>query len=318
MGGCIFINYEDVLLSPEISWDAVTTGIKMPQTLYKFQSFIKADGTDNLHWSGNMEGQFHMSLGCEFEDRNDCKPYFSKNSVLNYIDNFLRSLNVDYNTRDVILKGLMQILTDAYFNSVISNYQNKIRIGCFTDSSDNEKMWEKYAYDKTGYCIEYDTSKNKLFQLSTLPILYCIHSYDCSFTLASSLILESNRVGKNQTLEDNLEFFKPIYEKILKTAYIPLFIKQKRYWEFEREYRMFLLSHRNTRDGMLEASKYLDDNYNLDLANAVNAIYLGENFTTLTNSSEILKKVICICKNKKIGLFQKTKKNGKIENVNIL
>ena len=80
---------------------------------------------------------------------------------------------------------------------------------------------------------------------------------------------------------------------------------------------MFLLPHRNTRDGMLKASKYLDNNYNIDLANAVNAIYLGENFTTLANSSEILKKVICICKIKKIGLFQKTTKNGKLENVNI-
>ena len=65
---------------------------------------------------------------------------------------------------------------------------------------------------------------------------------------------------------------------------------------------------------MLEASKYLDNNYNLDLANAVNAIYLGENFTTLANFSEILEKVICICKIKKIKLFQKTIKNGKIEN----
>lgn len=311
------MNYKDALLSPDISWNAVTAGIQMPKTLYKYQSFIKEDGTANSHWGGNMEGQFHMSLGCEFEDRNDCKPYFSKDFVLNYINDFLRSFNADCNLREAMLKQLIQTLTDSYFNSIISNYQNKIRIGCFTDSSDNEKMWKKYACDRTGYCIEYDTSKSKLFQLSTLPILYRIHSYDCSLTLANSLILESNRVGKNQTLEENLEYFKPIYEKILKTAYIPLFIKQKRYWEFEREYRMFLLPHRNTRDGILEASKYLDDNYNLDLANAVNAIYLGENFTTLTNSGEILEKVVCICKIKKIGLFQKTTKNGKTENINV-
>lgn len=310
----MFMKYEDALLSPEISWDDVTAGIKMPKVLYKYQSFIKADGTANSHWVGNMEGQFHMSLGCEFEDRNDCKPYFSKNSVSKYIDDFLRSSNTDSNVRAEISEKLMQTLTDEYLNSVISNYQNKIRIGCFTDSSNNEKMWKKYAGDKTGCCIEYDTSKNKLFQLSTLPVLYRNYSYDCSLTLASFLILESNRVGKGQTSEENLEVFKPIYEKILKTAYVPLFIKQKRCWEFEREYRMFLLPHRNTRDGMIEASKYLDNNYNLDLANAVNAIYLGENFTTLANFSEILGKVICICKKKKIKLFQKTIKNGKIEN----
>ena len=310
------MKYEYELLSPERSWDAVTAGIKMPKVLYKYQSFIKADGTANSHWDGNIEGQFHMSLGCEFEDRNDCKPYFNKNSVSKYIDDFLRLSNTDSNVRAEISEKLMQTLTDEYLNSVISNYQNKIGIGCFTDSSDNKKMWKKYACDKTGYCIAYDTSKNKLFQLSTLPVLYSTHSYDCSLTLASFLILESNRVGKGQTSEENLEVFKPIYEKILKTAYIPLFIK-KRCWEFEREYRMFLLPHRNTRDGMLEAAKYLDNNYNLDLANAVNAVYLGENFITLANSSEILEKVICICKTKKIKLFQKIIKNGKIESVKV-
>ncbi len=314
-GDILFMNYENALLSPDISWDAVTAGIKVPKTLYKYQSFIKADGTANSHWDGNMEGEFHMSLGCEFEDRNDCKPYFSKDFVLNHIDDFLRSFNADYAVRDTMSKQLMQVLTDTYFDSVISNYQNNIRIGCFTDSPDNEQMWKKYACDKTGYCIEYDTSKNKLFQLSTLPVLYRTRPYDCSLTFANFLILKSNRLGKSQTLEENLEFFKPIYEKILKTAYIPLFIKQKRCWEFEREYRMFLLPHRNARDGMLEASSFLDANYNLDLANAVNAIYLGEDFTALANSSEILKKIIRICKNKKIRLFQKATKNGKTENV---
>lgn len=264
-----------------------------------------------------MEGQFHMSLGCEFEDKNDCRPCFDKQSVVNHIDGYLNAFNVDSKAREKISSQLMYALTDNYFASVISNYQSNIRIGCFTDIPDNEQMWVKYAYDKKGYCIEYDTSKNQLFQLSTLPVLYRNQRYDCSLTLANSLILEFNREGKNQTLEENLEIFKTIYEKIVKTTYIPLFIKQKN-WEFEREYRMFLLPRRNTRNGMLEASQYLDNNFNLDLADAVNAIYLGDNFATLNNSRELLEKIICICRMKKIGLFQKTTKNGKIENVNIL
>lgn len=141
-------------------------GSSIPEALYKYQSFIKADGTANSHWDGNMEGQFHMSLGCEFEDRNDCKPDFSKNSVSKYIDDFLRSSNTDSNVRVEISEKLMQPLTDKYLYSVISNYQN-MRIGCFTDSSDNEKMWKKYACDKTGYCIAYDTSKKQ-----TISIIY--------------------------------------------------------------------------------------------------------------------------------------------------
>lgn len=312
------MNYEEMLLSPGISWDAMTAGITIPSKLYKYQSFIKADGKVNPHWIENMEGQFHMSLGCEFEDINDCRPYFNKQLTLDYIDEFLRSFNADCKTRTEISNKLTHTLTNEFFASVISNYQRKIRIGCFTDFSDNEQMWTKYARTKTGYCIEYDTSKNKLFQLSTLPVLYRTQPYDCSLTFANSLILEANRQGKNRTFEENSEIFELIYEKILKTAYIPLFIKQKGRWDFEREYRMFLLPHRNTRDGMLELSQYLDNNYNLDLANAISSIYLGENFAELDNSDELFEKIISTCRAKRLKLFRKTTKNSKVENLEIL
>ncbi len=205
------MNYEETLLSPKISWDAMTIGIKIPKTLYKYQSFIRSNGMANPHWMENMNGQFHMSLGCEFEDRNDCRPYFDKSSVLEHINNFFKSLNVDYVIRDEILNQLSSALENTYFDSVASNYQRNIRIGCFTDCPDNEQMWMKYAFAKTGYCIEYDTSKNELFQLSTLPVLYRNQPYDCSLNIANLLILELNRIGKSQTLEENLEIFDPIY-----------------------------------------------------------------------------------------------------------
>lgn len=81
---------------------------------------------------------------------------------------------------------------------------------------------------------------------------------------------------------------------------------------------MFLLPHRNTRNGMLKASQYLDNNYNIDLANAVNAIYLGERFGALNNSGELLEKVICICKRKSIRLFKRIVRDGKKESISIL
>lgn len=86
----------------------------------------------------------------------------------------MRSSNTDSNVRAEISEKLMQTLTDEYLNSVISNYQNKIRIGCFTDSSNNEKMWKKYAGDKTGCCIEYDTSKTNYFNYPHYPYYIAI------------------------------------------------------------------------------------------------------------------------------------------------
>lgn len=311
------MNYEEALLSPMISWDSLTECIKIPLKLYKYQSFIKMDGTDNTHWMSNMEGQFHMSLGCEFEDINDCKPYFNKNSVIHHLYDSSTLLNGDVGTKLKILVKLVYRLDNNYFDSVASKYQSEIRIGCFTDLNDNEQMWKKYAYDKTGYCIEYDTSKNELFQISTLPVLYSTHFYDCSKTLATLLILECNKQEKKESLENSIKTFELIYRRLLKMVYIPLFIKQK-YWEFEREYRMFLLPHRNTRKGLLRASEHLDNNYNLDLTDVISAIYLGENFTRLDNYRELLKQVISICKMKQIRLFRKTVKDGILENVKIL
>ena len=64
-------------------------------------------------------------------------------------------------------------------------------------------------------------------------------------------------------------------------------------------------------------NEYLDNNYNIDLIDAVNAIYLGENFIKLDNHRELLKQVISICKVKQIGLFRQTVKDGVLENIKI-
>lgn len=310
------LNYEGALLSPDISWDILTSYRKMPLKLYKYQSFIQTDGRENPYWISNMEGQFHLSLGCEFEDKEDCKPTFKKKTVYKHIDYFLKSIGVDYKRKSEILKELERNLTNDYFDTVISNYQKKIRIGCFTDSSENECMWKKYAYDKTGYCIEYDTSKHKLFQSSTFPVQYRDQPYDCSLTLADLLILWSKN-GGDQLTKENLKTFQPIYERILKMAYIPAFIKKNK-WSFEHEYRMFLLKQRTSENRVIERFQYLDNNSNLDLSNAISAIYLGERFAENANSDDLIKKIINLCEMKRLKLFQKTDKKGKIENLEIL
>lgn len=69
---------------------------------------------------------------------------------------------------------------------------------------------------------------------------------------------------------------------------------------------------------MLELSQYLDNNYNLDLANAISSIYLGENFAELDNSDELFEKIISTCRAKRLKLFRKTTKNSKVENLEIL
>lgn len=311
------MRYEEALFSPDISWDLLTQGVKIPKKLYKYQGFYRSDGTDNPYWEENMKGAFHLSLGCEFEDTADCKPFFDIQFIKNHINNFLISMSVEEDMRKSILLQLDKAITEEITKQIESNYQNEIRIGCFTYRSDNDRMWDKYADMKKGYCIEYNTNKNKLFELSTLPVLYSNTPYDNSLTLANALILECNRIAKQRTDKEDLEVFKSIYSKIMKTAYIPVFIKQKAVWEFEEEYRLFLLKNRHTRDGMIRMEQFLDSNFNINLSDAISAIYLGECFDNNKRSAELLKKIIDISKEKNISVYRKIRIDGRLINMKV-
>lgn len=313
----MLMEYEDALLSPDISWDCLTQGVVIPKHLYKYQSFYSSDGSENPYWEKNMNGSFHMSLGCEFEDINDCKPFIDKQLVRSYIDKFLVSMSVEEGIRKSIIQQLDKEITEESINKIKSNYQNTIRVGCFTSISDNDKMWDKYADMKKGYCIEYDTSKNRLFEISTLPILYSDKPYDTSVTFANLLILECTKKGKQRTDEESIEIFNLIYARILKTSYVPVFIKQKLYWDFEKEYRLFLLKHRNTRDGMIKMEQFLDSSFNIDLSNSISAIYLGEDFDNNKQVDKLLKRVNCISREKNITVYRKVKVGERIINVRL-
>lgn len=312
------MKYEEALLSPEISWDEMTAGIKIPKSLFKYQSFYMQDGMENPYWERNMKGEFHLSVGKEFEDKNDCKPFINKEIVSQFIENFFTSMSIERKQIDTIMKGLDSAITETYMNSIVDNYQDKIRIGCFTDLSDNMAMWEKYANLKRGYCIEYDTSKNVLFDVSTLPIWYTSKPFDSSLSLARHLILKSTKKGKKQSEEEHFDIYKSIYEKEDKMVYIPIFIKQKKVWGFEREYRLFLLEQRTTRMGNIKRNEYLDKHANLDLSQALKAIYIGECFEENPNHEVLLKKVCLLAESKKIPLYRKEKGNGCYKNILIL
>ena len=309
------MTYKEMLFSPTDSLDHMSQTVPFPSRLYKYQSFVLAkDGSPNPYWSGNLEGQFHLSLGCEFEDSMDCRPSFHLDHVLGYIDELSKIDPISEQEQKKILDALKTVMTPEYFRGIQENYQRSIRIGCFTDSSDNVRMWNKYACHKTGFCIEYTTQKHPLFRLSTLPVLYENAPYDSSMTLAHFVILECVRQAKGRTMQENMSIYDSAYRKILKTAYIPLFVKEKKRWKFEREYRMFLLKTRTTREGKLESKDYLDSSFNLDLSHEITAVYLGQNFEKNPDSAQLLESVASICRRKGIPLYQKEPQHGKKAN----
>ena len=294
--------YKNDLYNPKLSFDSLIDRITIPKHLYKYQYFFSDNHIENIYWKENIQGAFHLSRGCEFEDTNDCKPFIDINKVCEIIESLLKKINTPKSNETIMsIKAAFQ---NDYIKTVESNYQKDIRIGCFTTSSNSKRMWNKYGNDSTGFCMEYNTDQNKLLKYSTLPILYTDEKYDSSVTLANQLIIEINRKAKGRTLSEDIDVMQEIYQQILKTVYIPIFIK-KTEWSFEEEYRLFLLKHRNTPIGMIKAEDELNEHNNIDLKSEVSAIYLGENFHLNPNYEQLKKQVTEIAVMMKIRIFQK-------------
>lgn len=278
-GGCLLMKYSEALFNPNISWADLVGMVRIPDRLYKYQSFYSGESVENKFWKNNLQGEFHLSLGCEFEDTNDCRPYINKGEIEEYLIDFFKSgMHLPKEEINRAVQEFKEAFDEGIVQKIVNNYQSNIRIGCFTDSFRNKKMWMKYGNNATGFCIEYNTHKAELFMLSTLPVLYTGKAYDLSMNYAYSLLVECCRLAKKRSMEEQSQIYKDIYKKIIKTAYIPLFLKSEKEWSFEHEYRMFILKNRNTPNGILKMEEVLDENYNIDLSRSINAVYLGNNF----------------------------------------
>ena len=299
-----FLKYEEDLFSPDIDWNYLSQIYPPPEKLYKYQSFYKNENTQNPYWLDNLNGEFHMSLARDFEDTNDCKPHINMKIVREILEDYLKQFVQEKNRIEEIKKVLDEELVEDRIIHIEKNFQEGIRIGCFTDSPYNEQMWEKYSDNNRGYCIEYDSKRHDLFTTSTLPVLYSQDQYDLSLPYVSSIILEAVRKKDGKSHEEMIKDYDKFYKRILKMTYVPVFIKQEK-WEFEREYRMFLLKHRNTIQGMITMDESLDENKNINLSDSIIGIYLGDNFTQNKDYNNILSEIKEIAQSKNITVYQK-------------
>ncbi|WP_321834339.1 DUF2971 domain-containing protein [Clostridium butyricum] len=306
--------YEKILTNPDISLNDMCKLIKKPEKLYKFQSFgseVNDEFIENKYWENNMKGAFHLSLGYEFKDKNDCRPYIDRDFVISELINFLKGATKDMDKIRAIKLGLEKSINNEALDEITDRYQTNICIGCFTERVDNIRMWNEYADLSKGFCIEYDTSQNQLFGNSTLPILYSNTPYDSSRTMINNLILEWTCTAKNRTLEENSKIYSNAYSQVCKTAYIPLFYKGLDY-QHEEEYRMFILDHRTYDDKKINKGDIVYSYNNICLKKAITGIYLGENFTQLTNSDKIRLAIETIVEENNLKLYQMKKVKGKL------
>ncbi len=275
-------SYKKALFDLTVSWSDLVQQVHIPDKLYKYQSFYLNNGEDNPFWKNNIGGEFHLSLAKEFEDINDCRPDISETEIKNLLKKEIINIcNFDENYKKNIFDEIDRVVNENFTKKIIDNYQSSIRIGCFTDSFCNQKMWGKYGNNATGFCIEYDTNKSVLFNQFTLPVLYTEKTYNIS----SSVVGFICNFFADKIINTKIKESK--YDKIQKATYIPIFIKNASKWSFEREYRMFLLQHMSIGQDIKKMDDYTDEKHNIDLSGAITAIYLGENFEQNKNSEKL-------------------------------
>ena len=114
-------SYQKMLLDPNIPYDAIIKRYPVPQYLYKYQNFYSEKMEENKYWRDNIKGAFHLSLGCEFEDKNDCKPYINKDRIFNIIRAYLKEFG---NTPDEAIESELSKMYEIIdIKNITSNYQ---------------------------------------------------------------------------------------------------------------------------------------------------------------------------------------------------
>ncbi|WP_394871471.1 DUF2971 domain-containing protein [Clostridium butyricum] len=295
----------EILMDADISLNDMCNFITKPSKVYKYQGFlsIKNDNRENPFWKDNINGSFHLSLGCEFEDKNDCRPHINIEEVKRRILRFFKNCESDINKLTEIAKELDAIIPEDYVETVVDRYQRDILIGCFTQKPNNEYMWKEYADASRGFCIEYDTLKENLFKDSMLPIEYGNKQDNSSLTMYLNFILEKTREAKRRTMQENISIFPEEYARLMKLTYIPIFLKGERFRR-EEEWRMFVLNNRTYETRTINKADIVDSNNNINLKKAITAIYLGENFCKNPNFKIIKSQVDKIVEENNIRLYQ--------------
>lgn len=264
-------NYKDIIDAVLNETHIDVTGI--PEYLYLYrgnQSYI-IDIIKNEY--------FHLSRADQFEDPADCgvpkKKFFS----------FVKRKRINI-TNTKIENKYQEFINEIRINTIVCS---------LTFANDNESMWDEYANQKTGICIEYNIkeyfSKNNK-HLVLYPVIYTDEIEKIlPLAVKKEEIPFSNKNGKYITSYSSnreLEFeFSPGIINLLSICKIPKY-------KFEKEWRFF--------DRTQEGEKGRKESC------PISKIYLGPNFYINPQKDEILNTI----KEKNINFVQTRFENDRI------
>ncbi len=109
------------------------------------------------------------------------------------------------------------------------NARKDIGICSLSETNKSQVMWEMYAHNYEGYCIEYDSETSIDFQINTFPVVYGNKRETKIIKILVGVFLESFikslSDGKINQIERSLD-------------YIHLFLTKFSEWSFQKEWRI--------------------------------------------------------------------------------
>ena len=205
----------------------------------------------------------------------------SYKNLMNYIYYNDSTVNNEEFSPSEFIKRTKNFLED-YYSSTIEDFNSFLKshtlVSCFSEKNIINPMWAHYADNHKGICIEYNFKDldNSFVLNSCFPISYVEH-----FDMTNDL----------KRIDSNSNKFK-----ILK---IP-FLNKSIDWEYEKEWRILL-----TNDPFFRFDiKKINSNYYIKIPRP-RSVYLGLNI-----EDDDKEKIIEICKNREITVYQMEKDNS--------
>lgn len=196
-----------------------TDEIELPEIVYKYR-----DWGNEYHKSIITDSKLYFASPRDFEDPKDCS-YLVDHSLLTDEDIYNKYYQMSLQEFPYRLKEGHKIFAQAWFDrglmrnvehiqSINEHFQN-IFFDCFgvlslTENYRNPRMWRKYANERKGFCIGYDT---RSFVRSNL-----------------------NLGGGNITYYDKLPKVHPKEQDV--SSYMTQIYSKEKKWDFEQEFRL--------------------------------------------------------------------------------
>lgn len=186
---------------------------------------------------GTVPANFVNDLSLELQKM--APPGVNITSLVNLIVNIPEMLD-----KPEISKQLKQLFTTAY------NARKETGICSLAESNDIDYMWDNYAANSTGYCIEYDLSDYELAK-NVLPVIY---QDERETNIITQLV--ATFIGQMITVFSNWQI------KADSSHFIRLFLTKYTKWAYQNEWRFLGYANEKTK------------------APKIKTIYLGKNVTT--------------------------------------